>query len=433
MAPAPLQDVLGQFPQLKTYNHGTLIFPLADDISHESVVSALESATAKIIAAIPWLAEQVIRVGVEPGDSGRFKLAPWPADAPKNTLVRVKDCADLMPTYEEIFKAQAPASMLDANLICPVPGFPMRGVLLTFSNQHNVMDGSGTFQIIAMLSTLMSGGELSDSARAEGNRDPKTVVPLYEPKSEIKDHSHMVIKSPISAPPASLKPASPSSWAYVRFSKAMVPKVKAQATATEGFDKSVPFISSNDAISAFYWKRLAIARVALGQDPSARSKFSRAIDARSAMGVSFEYMGQLVYFAATYFTYQEVIDLPLSTIASAMRKSLNDANNEYSVRSYATFIAGIKDKTTLAYGGPFNRATDIASSSMAQAAVVLKFGILGVPTLVRRPNLAPIPGTLYFYPPEASGDLNLLVCLNEQEREALRQDEQWNECTEYIG
>jgi hypothetical protein len=449
------EDVLGQFPQLKTYNHGTLIFPLPDNVSRESVVEALENATAKITTAIPWLSEQVIRVGVEPGDSGRFELAPWPKDAPKNTLIRVKDCSSLMPTYAELSKAQAPAYMLDGNLICPVPGFPMSydesigpapacliqatfidgGVLLTFSNQHNVMDGSGTFQIIAMLSKVMSGSELSPSAIAEGNRDRKTVVPLYNLGESIKDHNHMIIKSPPSAVSTTVQPISPSSssWAYVRFLKSAVPKIKAQATDPEGFDESVPFISSNDAISAFYWKRLAIARVANGQDPSTRSKFSRAIDGRAAVGVSHEYMGQLVYFSATYLTYQEIVDLPLSTIASRMRKSLNEANNEHSVRSYATFLSGIKDKTKLAYGGPFNRTTDIASSSMAQAAVLLEFGVLGIPTLVRRPNLAPIPGTLYFFPPEASGDLNLLVCLNEQEREALKADKEWSECTEYIG
>ena len=365
----------------------------------------------------------------------------------------MKDCTDLCPSHDEILRAQGPASMLDGGIICPVPGFPLTydeakigpapavvvqvnwikgGLLLTFSNQHNVMDATGMFQFIALLSLAMRGEEIPASAVEQGNRDRKTVVPLLDPNEPMRDHNFLRAKGPPPTGPPP-PPKNPASWAYFRFLKKSIPKIKARATDPDGFDKSVPFISSNDAVSAFYWKRLATARVKTGQDPTAVSKFARAIDGRTAMGVSTEYMGQFVYFSATWLSYQELADLPLSTIASKMRKNLNEVNNEHSIRSYATFIAGIPDKLTLAYGGPFNRETDIGSSSMAQAAVVLNFGILGVPEVIRRPSLAPIPGTLYFYPPEGTGDLNLLVCLNKQELEALRTDEEWGPCTEFIG
>lgn len=448
------KDVLGQYPQLKTYNHGTALFPLSDEAARDDVIKALEAATAKITSKIPWLADQVVHEGKKPGDTGIFGLSPWPSSAPPNTLVRVKDCSDVCPTHDEILKAQGPASMLDGSLICPVPGFPLTydeskigpapavvvqvnwikgGLLLTFSNQHNVMDATGMFQFIALLSLAMRGEEIPDQAVEQGNRDRKTVVPLFGPEEPIRDHSFLRAQPPSQAPPPPVPTKSPASWAYFRFLKKSIPKVKAQATDPDGFDKSVPFISSNDAVSAFYWKRLALARVKNGQNPEAISKFARAIDGRNAMGVSTEYMGQFVYFSATWLSYKELVDLPLSTIASKMRKNLNEVNNEFSVRSYATFISGVPDKLTLAYGGPFNRETDIGSSSMAQAAVVLDFGILGVPELIRRPNLAPIPGTLYFYPPEGTGDLNLLVCLNKQELEALKTDSEWGPCTEFIG
>ena len=144
-------------------------------------------------------------------------------------------------------------------------------------------------------------------------------------------------------------------------------------------------------------------------------------------------MHQMVYFSPTWFTHQELIDLPLSSIATRLRQNLSEANTEHSIRSYATYVAGIPDKGTLFYTGPFNRATDISSSSMAQAALVLPFGSLGVPKYIRRPNLAPIPGTLYFYPPEVSGDLNLLVCLNDYEMNSLMNNPLWGPYTEFIG
>ena len=447
------QDVMGQYPQLKTYNHGTALFSMAEGTSRESIIEAMETATAKIISKIPWLADQVIHEGKEPGNTGTFKLAPWPTNAPPNTLLRVKDCTELCPSHDEILQAKGPTSMLDGKIICPFPGFPFTydetigpapavvmqvnwikgGLLLTFSNQHNVMDATGMFQFIALLSTVMRGKEISQSAIEQGNRDRKTVVPLLGAGENVRDHSHFLIPQTSQSAQVAAKPMLQASWAYFRLFKKSVPKIKALATEPEGFDKAVPFVSSNDAVSAFYWKRLATARVRNGQDPMALSKFSRAIDARTAVGVSIEYMGQMVYFSATWMTYKDLVDLPLSTITCRMRKNLNEVNNEWSVRSYATFIAGIPDKMKLAYGGPFNRETDIGASSMAQAAVVLNFGILGVPKVIRRPALAPIPGTLYFYPPEASGDLNLLVCLNKQDLEAMKDDPQWSACVEYIG
>ncbi|KAI9879280.1 MAG: hypothetical protein M1830_009010 [Pleopsidium flavum] len=451
---ARYQDVLGQFPQLKTYNHGTFLFPLSDETSRESVVEALETATAKITSKIPWLADQVVNEGKGPGNSGTFKLAPWPSSAPLNTLVRVKDCSDVCPLYADIIKAQGPVSMLDGNVLCPLPGFPLSydeskigpapvvavqanfikgGLLLTFSNQHNIMDATGLFMFIMLLATAMRGEEIPDRAIEQANRDRKTVVPLLSAGEVIRDHSHLrrPLSSETSQPPAA--PRSPASWAYFRFLKKNIPKVKALATDPEGYDSSVPFISSNDALCAFYWKRLAAARLNNGQDPEAVSKFSRAIDARTAMGVPMEYMGQMVYFAATWLSLKELVNLPLSAVASRMRKDLNDVNNEFSVRSYATFLAGVPDKSMLAYGGPFNRDTDIGSSSMSQAIVILNFGVLGVPELTRRPKLAPVPGCLYFYPPEDAGDLPVLVCLNEQDLETMKADPEWSVCTEFIG
>lgn len=443
------QDVMGQFPQLRTFNHGTALFKV-EDSNRDAIVRDLEAATAKIESAIPWLAQQVVHEGVRPGHSGTFRVAPWPSHLPPNRLLRVKDCTDLCPSYGELSRSQCPVQVLDGNVICPVPGFPIiydteklgpspaclitinfikNGALLTFSNQHNVMDGTGIFQVVGLLASVLNGKEIPRDAIEQGNRDPSTVIPLYGPDEPIRDHSYLKA-SAITSKPAALAPAQ---WAQIRFLRKTIPSLKQLATDKDGYDQTVPFISAGDAVSALYWRCLAKARVAAGQDPTATSKFSRTIDPRSVLGVPNSYMGQMVYFSPTWLTYQELVDLPLSAVASKLRKNLNDVNNEHSVRSYATYIASIPDKTTLAYTGPFNRALDISSSSMAQAALVLKFGALGYPEYIRRPNLTPIPGTLYFYPPEASGDLNLLVCLNEHEMEFLKKDSIWGACTEFIG
>ncbi|THZ19725.1 hypothetical protein D6C89_07584 [Aureobasidium pullulans] len=192
------------------------------------------------------------------------------------------------------------------------------------------------------MALLLSGKPLLQEAIEQGNRDRATVVPLY---------------------PNALGPVA--KWLAVRFKKSALSPLKALASDPKGFDKDVKFISSGDAVSALYWKTLASIRVKQGMNPKASSKFSRAIDARLAVKVPMTFIGQIVHLVPTYFTYKELIDLPLSTIASALRKDLDATNNEYSVRSYATFIARHPNKLKLMYTGPFNRQTDIASSLMA--------------------------------------------------------------------
>jgi hypothetical protein len=443
---APSPDVMGQFLQLKTYNHGAALFELPEDASRETVVKEFKDAAAKIVEKIPWLAQRVVHEGARPGHSGVFRLAPWPKDKAPDSIVTVKYCDDLLPSYQELFEAKAPVQMLPGNVICSVPGFPeiydeskygpaaaciiqinfiRGGAILTFSNQHNVMDGTGIFQVIMLFSRVLSGKEVPRKAIEEGNRDQSSVIPLYNPGEPIKNHDFLELKP---LPQQSSPNLIGAKWAQIKFLKEKIPEIKALATS-----EAVPFVSTGDAVSALYWKCLAQARMANGQDPSAVSKFSRTIDARSAMGVSAAYMHQMVYFSPTWFTHQELVDLPLSSIATRLRQNLSEANTEHSIRSYATYVAGVPDKGTLFYTGPFNRATDISSSSMAQAALVLPFGSLGVPKYIRRPNLAPIPGTLYFYPPEVSGDLNLLVCLNDYEMNSLMNNPLWGPHTEFIG
>ncbi|KAF2729910.1 hypothetical protein EJ04DRAFT_568196 [Polyplosphaeria fusca] len=444
-------DVLGQFPQLKTYNHGVSLFPMRHDLTQDIIVKALEDATAKIMDKIPWLSGQVIHEPGENGTSGALKMVPWPKDAPPNKLLKVRDCSGLLPTYAEMLAADAPFSMLDGELICPFPGFPLPydtakigpapatmlqvtfvrgGFLLTYSNQHNMVDGTGLFTIITLVSAALRGEEFPADIIKAANQDPQHVIRLLDPYEPMMNHDHLVKLSAPSAPP---KPRAVPKWAYFRFHKDKLPEIKKRAEDPEGFDPNVPFISPNDALCALFWKSLASVRVKTGLSPNAISKFSRAIDIRPSVGVSPGYLGQMVYQSATRYTFQELIDLPLSTIATRLRFDLDDVNNDFSARSYASFVAGVQDKSQLLYAGGLNPVTDVGHSSMMNAKVNgFDFGVLGKPDLGRRPKLAPLAGVFYTYPPETSGDLLLLLCLPEMELEGLRLDPEWSQCTAMI-
>nr|QNC49735.1 Hfaza1E [Hypoxylon fragiforme] len=459
--PTRFQDVVGQFPQLKTYNHACAVFRLADDVTQDTVIATLKGGLEKLISKVPWLGEQVVHEGQEKGNSGVIKTVPLPQGTSVDKLIRVKDCTDICPSYEEIVVKGGPATMLDGNVLCPFPGYPFGydvakigfapvvviqanfikgGVILNFSNQHNVMDTSGMFVFIALLTTLLQGKELPQTYIDQANLDRAKVIPLLDPGQPIRDHSHLLRSSmtPARPPPAGL-PASPFHWAFFRLSRPAIPQIKAAASHKQDWGSSVAFISSNDAVSAFYWKRLGAVRVANGSvDLSAKSKFSRAIDIRAAVGCPPGYMGQMIYHAATELTYRELAapETTLSAVAARLRASLNESANEWAVRSYATFLAGIPDKGALVYGGGLNPALDVGASSVSQLLTgTLDFGpLLGKPDLIRRPNMTPVGGLMYILPPDAgSGDTPVLVCLSERDLEGLRADAEWSAVTEYIG
>ncbi|KAI3338230.1 transferase family-domain-containing protein [Ustulina deusta] len=452
-------DVVGQFPQLKTYNQGVLIFRLGVDVSRDDVVVALRDALAQIISRVPWLGECVIHEVQNDGISTLCKTVPFPPTVHDKGMLIVKDCSDVCPSYEELYHRGAPVSLLDGKVLCPLPGFPLSydetdvahapilvlqvsfikgGLLLNFSNQHNMVDGVGVFAFLTCLSIAMRGKEIPQNLIDHANIDGGNVIPLLDPRQPMRDHSHLLRSSNTIKVPQLPSPTPNSRWALFRVLRKNIPAIKLSATNKEEFVESVKYISTNDALCAFYWKRLAAVRVAnRSVDSGSRSKFLRAIDARSAVGAPLGYIGQMVYHAATFFTYHELAspELTLSIIASRMRADLNESNTEWSVRSYATFLAGVSDKSTLVYGGGFNPMLDIGNSSMAQLDFTgLDFGILGKPEFLRRPNLSPAPGVMYVFGPEGPDrDLPVLVCLSDSDIDGLKADNEWGHVTEYVG
>ncbi|CAG7970492.1 unnamed protein product [Penicillium salamii] len=452
MLPA-YQDAIGQFPILKTYNHGTLGFKIDHDDQRATIIRALQSATAKLIASFPWLAGAVVNEGSGPGNSGVFKLVDWPKNSSSaNLILRVRDYTESLSSFVDLLSHKAPCSMIDGKLVASYPGFPESyddsadkpapilaiqanfikgGLLLNFSTQHNAIDASGMMQVIKLFSVAMQGVDFSSTAIQEGNRDRNTVIPLIPSGETIRDHSHLQIPPNFAPSPPSILDGVPR-WGYFLMSSSSVPKIKAAALQFQESDQPVPFISSNDALSAFYWKCIADVRTQNGQSPQIISKFLRAIDARKAMGVSYEYMGHMVYHAATRMTFEELQKEPISAIACRLRSDLNDVNNGFSVRSYATYIANTPNKSRILYGGLFNRDTDVGASAVANADFFHSFGVIGKPMFARRPYLAPIPGCVYFMPSEGPV-LPVLVCLRDDEMDGLKNHPEWSKVTEFIG
>ncbi|MDI1488088.1 MAG: hypothetical protein OHK93_007362 [Ramalina farinacea] len=451
-----LIDVVGQLPQLKTYSHLLLAFPLQDDqVSRNEAIQNLQSAALKLTEAFPWLAAQVVNRGSGPGNSGTFQLEPCALWSSPNTILRVRDCSSQCPAYDSLVKARGPATMLDGDILAPRTAFPesyqeteadpapvlafqanliQGGLLLDCAAQHNFIDMSGIEQCYNLLAAAMNGQPFSQDTIAQGNMDRRNLVPLLPPDEPMKDHSQFRRPPPSDLPGLPLEPESPFMWRYYRFTSAILTELKALALGSGSLDPAASRVSTNDVLTAFCWQRVISTRFQRRQTPRATTKILRAVDARKTMGVPRGYMGDLVTIATSRLAFQELEDVSLPTIAGLLREDLNAVNTRDYVRSFATHIAKTPDKSTIVYGGKFTPDTDIGSSSWASIQLYrVRFGALGKPALVRRPTFGPLRSDIYFMPQTESGDIDAALCFNEEDMKGLKGDVKWNAYADYIG
>ncbi|KAF5865105.1 hypothetical protein ETB97_005346 [Aspergillus alliaceus] len=448
-----VQDVIGQLPILKSYSHILICFAVSDE-KREAAIQHIERAVRLVMKTFPYLSGKVINEGSGSGSSGTFKVASsgeW--ESSEHVFVRVEDRTDVCPSYDELCAAHGPSSLLPGHLLSARKGFPESyqeteddpapvldfqanivrgGLLLDLAAQHNIIDGTGIFQIVNLLATALRGDKFPLFQIHEGNRDRRSLIRLLGPDEPLLDHSELKPPVIIKAPPPP-EVLAPYKWRYYRFPLDSVNKIRELANnKPEDFDPSTTSISLNDAITAFCWQRITTIRLKRLETPTAYSKLSRAVDFRRVMKLTPAYLGHMVRICNTRLTFQEIVNSSLSRLASLLRKAVQEISKEYALRSYVTFIANEPDKSDIAYGGSFNPQTDFSCSSIAHVKVP-DFGPLGAPGLIRRPTFGPLPCSSYVAPMLHGEGMEALVCLHENDIEALAADESWKELVEYVG
>jgi hypothetical protein len=446
------QDVLGQLPRLKTYTHVLLGFALTDGDTPSVVIESLEIAVRNLFDAFPWLACQVVHNNETLSNSGTFRLATCPHPILPRSIVRARDCSETLPSYQNITNARGPVAMLDGNILASVPAFPhiyddtelnpapvltlqlnflKGGVLLDVAAQHNIIDGGGLLRILEHLATSLRHEPFSTHQLNHGNRDRRNIIKLLGPQEQMLDHTHLLRESLTTTPTPA--PRAPAHWAYVRFPAHTKTGLKGRANR-DIQDACGAFVSTNDALCAFLWQRIASLRLRQGRLATQNSKFSRALDARRALGLPRDYLGQMGFNASCSLTFRQLQEQSLGQVALFMRRAVERVNNEYSVRSWATFVDREPDKSKIMFGGTFDPDTDVGVSSLVHASVSgVEFGSLGKPDWVRRPKFGPLEGCVYLWTETREGDVDVLMCLRDVEWDGLRADEEWVKYTEFIG
>lgn len=440
------QDAISQFPFLNGYTHLLRVFECSQNTQRGHIVSEVQSAFDRIKEKIPWLGGHVATI------NGAVQSVPWPSDSPPNCVLR-KDADHVLPSFSDLMAAGGPLSMFPGEHIVPCPGLPaphgitgrpvpvtilsvifFRGGLHVLTSLHHQMgDATAMSTLWNMLAAVMNGGPdpIPKETVVQANRDRTRIIPLLGPDEPAKDYSHLL--RPEGFAP---KPPPPTIWCVFRVPLATLPEIKELVGGpnSPGWDPDIPYISRNDALSAFAWQRISIARLANGRRPEQSSKFGRAVDVRGAVGVPDTYMGQMIGHAATRLLLGEVATAPLARLACALRRTLDDATTEWAVRSYATFVA-THDKDRLMYGGVYNPDVDIGASSMfriEEGYRPIRLGILGQSTMFRKPDVAPIPGCMYFFPSDNERDMQLVLCMTREDLTRLVKDTEWSRYIECV-
>lgn len=433
-----------------TYTLLLLGFRTAPGETPEKITETLDKAALKLLEAYPFLAGQVINEGRSKTSSGTYRIVPYPPHDGKSP-VRSKDCSSLCPSYDEIFDAHAPFSKLDGDILCPMRGFGHQyddsiatpvliiqanfirgGLLLCFASMHNALDMNGQGVLVQQFAAICRGEDLDPRLVADGNQDADTVVPLLKNGEVRLAHEDLLKPSSLnqSGGPPTLPPGT-APWNYWHFPREKLVELKRLASGGS------TWVSTNDAITAFYMQRLTAVRLAADRvDRDETVRCIRAANGRAKLNppVSEGFLGHLVGVAETEWNAATADAAPLSQMASEVRQSLQRIDDHY-VRSLATLIQSTDDKTTIFYGAKKQLGKDIMISSWAQLEFsTCDFGpVLGTPDFVRRAKLDQVPDLAYIMPRDSQGDMALGSSLLVEDFKGLANDPVWKRYATLIG
>ncbi|KAK6857397.1 transferase family-domain-containing protein [Apiospora arundinis] len=213
------------------------------------------------------------------------------------------------------------------------------------------MDGVGQGQVLHLLSKACRGETFTTEELRTGSRDPADAIRLLDqtfwtPGPELRYNKVE------SLPADDAKRRMPSGiWCHFSFSYDALLTLK--RVATQGLPASTPYVSTDDALSAFIWQSIVRARLTRlpGDSPVL---FARSVDIRGHVGISATYPG----FAQcmTYhdkFSTRQLVDSPVGTVAADLRAAVarETSTLAYDARSLATLVSRTPDKTTVSFLG----------------------------------------------------------------------------------
>ncbi|KAF6756303.1 putative trichothecene 3-O-acetyltransferase [Ephemerocybe angulata] len=450
-----LEDPIGYLAH-GIYTPLSLCFALPPGTTQSEITNELTQGAERLSASFPWLTGQVVAA---PNDSQSVARRPKTIPLERTIRVIVKDYSKgaPLPSMADLKEAHFPSRMLDGTLLtsltgaphcfgdpdkdpCPVffiqANFIDGGLILTLAGEHSAMDGQGLGAVMQLFSKACCDEGFTDEELRYGNRYRLDVVPVldqeaYKPGPELEPL--LVQAVPVVRVESTVPARKSSSWVYVHFPSSSLKKLKSMASASLN---GVPYITSNDAISAFIWKAVSRVRSERTQTPGATSTFARAVDVRPHLSIPPSYPGVLSSHTYSTLSFTDISSKPLGHLASILRQALNPEDVAYTMRSLVTYIGlDPSNMSKIRYGAKLDLSKDIFFSSWTQIPCYdLHFGLgLGHPEAVRRARFNPIEGLMYLMPMDRSGGVDAAICLSDEDLERLRCDKEFMHYGKWIG
>lgn len=450
-----IQDVLGQLTSLKLYTHLALGFAVDEDpfaISQE-----LHRSAEQLTLEFPFLAGHVVRKGSGTGKSGLATVVPYPAGQ-RPSLVILKDCQNVCPPMKTMLSAGVPMAMLDGEVLGkrkaspydesmePAPvleiqaNFIQGGLVMVFQGHHNIMDMNGMGHIVHLYAKALRKEPFTEFEVFQGNQDRRNLVKLLDPK-HLSDLTRCtpVVNEKAPAPSEVGAPSLDVRWVYFHFPNDSLARLKIAASKNSGatHTATAPWITTDDALSAWLCQRILIAK--LQRLPKApKATICRAVDARRFLRppIPKEYTGHAVTCVYTEISLDDpTATNDLSRLAHQMRSDVLDLDS-HKIQSFATKLESLDDKGELSYGARVDLAAfDVTLSSWsALGASTAEFGkVLGRPAFAKRPRLFPVESLLFFMPKTLEGHIDVACCLKSTDIDSLRDDVEFCKYSRYIG
>ncbi|KAL2286517.1 hypothetical protein FJTKL_06878 [Diaporthe vaccinii] len=451
-------DILGQAERInRLYTQLTLCFPARAESpgTQTELVDNLEIGLARLGKEFPWVTGKVVQV------DEHFDITS--PKAPLGLVVKELQDNVSVPTWDELREAYFPFRMLDEDVVAPCKtmvepdaerpvllvqaNFVKGGLLLTFNAQHGSMDMAGQAQVITLFAKACRGeaftkDELDISNMRRTDRiqiaDDKTPDASESPKPKPEELAHDMEAN---AKPCEPQPTSPTDdlmWAYLDFPAVSLSSLKSLASQTLTAD--VPFVSTDDVLSAFIWQSISRTRHPRMDSPrSIPTTLIRNVDVRRHFDMPPTYPGLMTTATSHTCPVDELANQKsLGAVASGLRAALNPESLRHNAVVQATAIARNKDAAAQrSIAALSNPCFDVRLSSWTKEKLYgLDFGpCLGQPEAVRRPKFmnGAREGLVYFLPKGRDGDIVVGVCLGEEDMARLRMDGEVIQWSRWIG
>jgi hypothetical protein len=435
------------------YSRRLLIFKCKSQAQRHAQLAALKVGIQRLLLQCPVLGGLVVPLAGEASNGEE----DWRTIVPGRGLeLIVRDLETKLPSFEELESAGFPSSKLPYDLLVPVPqgigsdrpfaACKMQfsaingGTILTFSMSHSVADGSGTNELMRILSEETKLAQQHVAVDTRPHEPPmhvsagligldRTVLRNMTSTLPFSIEDHPGFKQKPSHPHApareqveaqSFKARSPEVPVLLHIPNASLAQLKADATLHDA-----PPISTHDALAALMWRSVLQIRSSRSSSSSKTAPalitadFFMPSDARRHLNLPPSYIGNVVYQLAAHIDLETLLSPSgLQYAASAIRRAILAVTPalvaSYVTKMKETWVDWAFPETMLTTG--LAMGTDWTSNDLYHQDWGMEFG-----SLVR-----------YRYPDEAfncimpklqDGSAELLLSVMPEEVELLKSKE----------